>query len=387
MILLCLLALVGCKGKEYKTGSGVHYYVPGTEASELEYSTEESELFLVVRHDSATESMRLYRYSNGLEYQYYYTTDTEFVDSYGNHANAAEFSVGKAVHVDKASEFGKIKTISLASEVWEYEDVVRYQVDLENEILKIADTKYHLKESTFAFTGGALMDLSEISKEDELFVVGKDKDILSITVTSGDGTLKLLNTELFEGSFLQLGKKFYTEISKDMEIKVPEGSYTLVVANDGWGGSTTVTINRGETTEIDLDTIKGDGPKYGTVIFSVTNEGAVLKVDGVEVDTTQPQTLKYGRHVVTVDVDGFDTWRRYLYVNSPEGTIVITVEEENVSATIPSTNKSSESSSQESSSSETKSSETSSSSENKKNDDDYWTDYMSTLSNLLSSIN
>ena len=80
-------------------------------------------------------------------------------------------------------------------------------------------------------------------------------------MTTGHGTLSLTNTTLFEGSYLQLNKDIFVLISDSMEMEIPEGSYTLKVANDGWGGTTEIEVVRGETTEVDLDTLKGEGKK------------------------------------------------------------------------------------------------------------------------------
>ena len=137
---------------------------------------------------------------------------------------------------------------------------------------------------------------------------------MSVVVTTWSRTLRLTNTELFEGSYLQLGKRIFVEITPELEIEVSDGDFELVVANDGWGGKTNVTITRGETTEVDLDSIKGDGPKYGSIKFELDIEGAILTVDGVIVDPVEPISLKYGKHYLTVTAPGYDTWSRYLYV-------------------------------------------------------------------------
>ena len=42
---------------------------------------------------------------------------------------------------------------------------------------------------------------------------------------------------------------------------MPEGVYTVAVANKGYGGSTEVEIRRGQTTVLDLEKLKGEGPK------------------------------------------------------------------------------------------------------------------------------
>ena len=65
-----------------------------------------------------------------------------------------------------------------------------------------------------------------------------------------------------------------------MQLAVEEGTYELKVANNGWGGNREVTITRGETTTVDLDELKGEGPKMGKIRFVIDVEDAVLMIDG-----------------------------------------------------------------------------------------------------------
>lgn len=73
---------------------------------------------------------------------------------------------------------------------------------------------------------------------------------------------------------MQLGDRIFAEITKDMSLDVPEGSYTLAVANNGWGGSTDIEIKRGETTKVNLNDLKGEGPKKSSILFEVDVQGA-----------------------------------------------------------------------------------------------------------------
>jgi hypothetical protein len=139
-----------------------------------------------------------------------------------------------------------------------------------------------------------------------------------------------------------------------MEISVPEGTYDLTVANNGWGGTKEITITRGETTTVDLDKLKGKGPSNGKIQFVIDVEDAMLLIDGEEVDYEDPITLTYGSHSLSVYATGYDVWQRNLYVNSEQSTIVISLkdedddeEEDDSSTTVDTTT--SESSSSESS--------------------------------------
>ena len=85
---------------------------------------------------------------------------------------------------------------------------------------------------------------------------------------------------------------------------------------------------RGETTVVDLDSIKGSGPKQGRIQFLVDVEDAILMIDGEETDYEKPVKLTYGSHSVAVYAPGFDVWKRNLYVNSKKATLLISLKDE-----------------------------------------------------------
>ncbi len=331
IVLLELLLCAACgKTEEERTSTGVVYYYPqGTEAEADEDETEETrDLFLLLSIDNTTESMRLYRYANGMEYQYYYSLNTQFLDKYGNRSSAVSFVPGRAVYLGSTDQEGKLRQIQIAEDVWEYDNIRRFSVEEERGIFYIADTKYNYDEETFIFSNNERIMMEDLTDSDRITVIGQGKKILSVMVTTGHGELQLVNTELFEGSYLQLDTSVFTQITSDMQLELPEGEYTLSVANNGWGGSCEITIARGETTTVDLDGIKGEGSQYGTVLFSIDIEGAKLSIDGETVDYSEPLTLTYGWHSMVVTASGYEDWSKYLYVNSKEATIIIELEEE-----------------------------------------------------------
>lgn len=299
-----------------------------TEENSQDSENSESSLFLIVKNDTVEESLILYSYDTGLEHYYNYSFSTQFKDKYGNFSFTAEFTAGRVVTIGERDRDGYLKEIQLTDEVWEYEKIRRFSVDEVSGILTIADTKYSIRDKVYVLSNGEQIPLSEISEEDVLTVVGKEKNILSIVVTTGHGTLSLSNTELFEGSFLQLNNDIYALIYDSMEMDLPEGKYMLKVANDGWGGTTEIEIVRGETTEIDLDTLKGEGKKKGIVRFEIDVEDVKVYIDNEKVDHTQPVEVTYGTHVLKIVADGYDTWKKYLSVNSEDATISIELTED-----------------------------------------------------------
>lgn len=389
-----LLFLAGCGSKDTaETGSAIYYYPKDTQKAET-LQQEGQELYVIVSINTAAEEIRLYRYANQMTYQYNYTLDTVFLDRYGNYDSAANFVPGRVVYMDQVDEKGCVGKIQIADSVWEYSEVEKFSVDEERGIFCIADIKYNYDDQLYVFSDQSQSKLSELTENDVLTVIGKDKKILSILVTTGHGKLQLLNTALFEGSYLQLDTSIFSMITSNMSLELPEGDYTLSVANDGWGGVTEISIKRGQTTTVDLDTLKGEGPQYGNILFLVDLEDAVVRVDGKKVQTGLPVELRYGWHSLVVSSPEYEDWSKRLFVNSKEATISIELEEnflnkndkENSNSGTENTQNQEESATEESEKNSEISSENKDVEEEKMTSDEVMEEYLSTLTELLGSL-
>ena len=339
MIAFLMLILTGCKGNidstevegtqtigvletQQEDENSGDKFVNETKTKDREVVAD-MDLYLLVKWNTQEQKVRLYRYATGMEYEYRYGETTLLRNKYGDYAKLSDFVPGMVVHIGNIDPDGVLTKIQVAEEVWEYQEISSYSIDETREVFEMMESRYQWEQDLYVFSYDQRINIGDILKEDVIAVTGYGKTILSVRITQGQGTLELSNTELFEGSLLQLGTKIYKEITEDMSVSVPEGTYILSVANNGWGGSTEITINRGETTTLDLDTIKGSGPKYGKIHFVIDFPGAKLFIDGEKVDHYMLQRLVYGKHKITVEAPGYETWTRYLYVNSEEATIEI----------------------------------------------------------------
>lgn len=390
VFLLALVMLSGCGKETVDDGMTYFHHSIADQTEEDTQETQQQEVYLITGIDQTEESLRLYRYANGMEYRFYYGTGTQFFDKYGNRSTMAAFPLGSLVTIGEQTLDGTLSEVQLSDEAWVYEDITRFSVNEEKNMLMIADRKYRYKDNTYVFSGDEKVDMTGIRQGDTLTVVGIDKQILSVNITTAQGTLALKNTSLFEGSFLQLGKKIFTEITPDLTLQVPEGKYTLMVANNGWGGSKKIKIKRGKTTTVDLNELKGEGPQYGKIKFSIDVEEALLLVDGKQTETGKTLKLTYGSHDVTVYADGYDVWKRNLYVNSPEATIIIKLKDEEdseSSGTSSSQNSLTANSHQENSQSSQPSQRTeNTTSESEKSESEKRDDETDILKDLLSSL-
>ena len=139
-----------------------------------------------------------------------------------------------------------------------------------------------------------------------------------------------------------------------------------------------------------LKELKGEGPQYGKIKFSIDVEDVLLLVDGKQTETGKTLKLTYGSHDVTVYADGYDVWKRNLYVNSPEATIIIKLKDEEdseSSGTSSSQNSLTANSHQENSQSSQPSQRTeNTTSESEKSESEKRDDETDILKDLLSSL-
>ena len=350
MMILLFVFVTGCSQDNKGTVTGTNYYYPEKETEtqnvvQIEASNEaikadlRAEHYMIISNDMTMEHLILQQMESGKQYLYYYSLATSFLDKYGNSTSVSYFEPGRIISIGGKDSEGRLKSAQISDDVWEYEDIVRFEIDEERGVFKIADTKYSFEEDVFVVSEGEQIKLSDVKAEDELRVIGMNKEILSVVVTTGQGTIALKNTELFEDSFIQIGNKIFAEITGEIELEVPEGTYTVTVANKGYGGSKEYEVKRNVTTVIDLDELKGEGPKMGAITFEIAtgdeNEDAdiTFKVDGKEVDFDEPIEMAYGIHSIAAEAKGYETYAKKLFVNSETATISIALDTETSSST------------------------------------------------------
>lgn len=399
MSIFSMIMIVGC-GQQTRPVSTAQYYNP---AKETAADTEEAEgagektsigtdLYLIMENDMTNEQLNVKQLASGKQYLYAYSLSTDFQDKYGDSATTMDFEPGRVIHIGKKDSEGRLLQAQIADEVWEYADITKYSVDTERGIFKIADSKYSYDADLFVESNGEKIRLSELNEKDKIRVVGIGTKILSVSVTTGQGTLELKNTSVFEGSFIQVGSKIFAEITHNMKLEVPEGNYTVTVANEGYGGSTEVSIARDETYTLDLDELKGEGPKTGSIIFYIDVEGAVLSIDGETVDYSVPVELTYGVHQLHAEAEGYEDFDKKLFVNSAAATIDLSLTGDSSSSDNEVTEgtetvETTESAEADNSEDKTESTEKATDTTEKITDKDVTSDYLSTLSDLITSLN
>ena len=309
-------------------------YASGVEAATEEVTqAEESSLYTVSGVDTTLSTMTFLNIDTGRYEQYSYTDGTIFKDRHGSLISAASMVPGKVVTLTLRDKDLILEKVEQSADAWEMDDIGKFSYNEEDKIFTIGDTKYSYDEELQVFSGDAAIELSAVTGQDTLRIQGIDRKVLSVSVTTGHGVIQLVNTQALEGGWLSLNHKNYYKITENMQLEVPEGTYELTVAGNGYGGSTEVAVTRNEQISVDVDSIKGEDPKYCTLTFAVDVAGALMYIDGSQVDYTQPLQLQYGIHSIQITADGYDTWSKRLYVNSPEAQIEIALSGDDTGST------------------------------------------------------
>ena len=333
VIFTVFVALSGC-GKKDDGPVSMKGYASGVEAAtEEETQAEESSLYTVSGVDTTLSTMTFLNIDTGRYEQYSYTDGTIFKDRHGSLISAASMVPGKVVTLTLRDKDLILEKVEQSADAWEMDDIGKFSYNEEDKIFTIGDTKYSYDEELQVFSGDAAIELSAVTGQDTLRIQGIDRKVLSVSVTTGHGVIQLVNTQALEGGWLSLNLKNYYKITENMQLEVPEGTYELTVAGNGYGGSTEVAVTRNEQTSVDVDSIKGEDPKYCTLTFAVDVAGALMYIDGSQVDYTQPLQLQYGIHSIQITADGYDTWSKRLYVNSPEAQIEIALSGDDTGST------------------------------------------------------
>lgn len=333
VIFTVFVALSGC-GKKDDGPVSMKGYASGVEAAtEEETQAEESSLYTVSGVDTTLSTMTFLNIDTGRYEQYSYTDGTIFKDRHGSLISAASMVPGKVVTLTLRDKDLILEKVEQSADAWEMDDIGKFSYNEEDKIFTIGDTKYSYDEELQVFSGDAAIELSAVTGQDTLRIQGIDRKVLSVSVTTGHGVIQLVNTQALEGGWLSLNHKNYYKITENMQLEVQEGTYELTVAGNGYGGSTEVAVTRNEQTSVDVDSIKGEDPKYCTLTFAVDVAGALMYIDGSQVDYTQPLQLQYGIHSIQITADGYDTWSKRLYVNSPEAQIEIALSGDDTGST------------------------------------------------------
>ncbi len=348
---VCLMVLAGCGGQ----GEGGKI-TDGREAlkgkedgyiEEVEILKETDKLYIVTAIDTERSVITLQDWETAREKPFNYTGATYFKGKYGDNLTVSQISVGELVTIERRGE--TLVNVQISDEVFSYDDLYHFTLDLAKQTLSVGGSTYFFDDKVSAYHGNSKISLSEISEQDTICLRGIDKQIYTIQVLAGHGTVALKNTDIFQGGYITIGNLISMKVVPQMRIEVAEGTYLLAVANDGYGGSREITVEANQETTVDLNELKGEGPKSCQIQFKVEPANTEVYLDGQKIDISKAVEVRYGTHRLTAKAEGYEEWSRTLIVNSKTAVLTIKLTDKSSDETISTANPPSNSSNNNSS--------------------------------------
>ena len=269
---------------------------------------------VVVKVNKGENQITFYNLTVDKNYTLTYDGITSFTDKFGEALSRDQIKEGDIVDVTFMKSTKRLNTLSLSASSWNNKSVSRYSIDSRSHNVTIGNDVYKITGQTKIFSEGEEVDLMDLNEVDVLDFYGIDTTVVSIVVEKGHGYLRLSGDENFIGGWIEVGQNQIRQITEDMLLVVPEGSYEVQFSTAGGGGTKNVNIVRNQETLVDISDFEIAEPQYGQVVFAMTPSTATLYVDGNLVDTSLPVTLQYGIHQLLAKADGYESVVSYLKV-------------------------------------------------------------------------
>lgn len=290
-------------------------------------SYDSADTAVVISVDSQNSGITFMNMDAGRQYTLYYDGTTYVKDKYGGPMTMSQIRAGDVVDVNFLKGKRQIASIQISPSAWVYENIGNYDLGGINKTASIGSSTYSLPDDVVVLSEGRRAEVMDIVSQDMISVRGVDHKIYSINVEQGHGYLRLKNDQALIGGWIEVGNAVIKEITEDMLLVVPEGSYQVFLSNNGTSSNKDIVIERDKEVILDVGDLEVAQDKTGRILLSVTPANAKVTVDGKEVDISSAVELPYGIHQVRLEADGYDSLTKYIQVGSEYAKISFTLEE------------------------------------------------------------
>lgn len=332
MLTLAALVLTGCTSEASNIGraqdkNGEPDVVDTGFTLSTVGSYDSADTAVVLSTDPDNKAVSFINMDTGKPYTLYYDGTTYVKDKHDGPMTISQIKAGDVVDITFLKGRKKLASIQRSPEAWVYDEVRNYDLAGSNRSASIGSQMYSLPESVVVLSDGRRVEAGEVVSQDVVTISGISHKIYSINVDRGHGYLRLKNDQLLLGGWIEVGNSVIRQISEDMLLTVPEGSYQVVLTNNNVGCVKEITVERGKEVVLDVGDLEVAEDAVGKILFTVEPEGATVSVDGKPVDISKPVELKYGIHQIQAEANGYDTLTKHIQVGSEYATISFKLEE------------------------------------------------------------
>lgn len=322
LILSVCLIMSGCG----KTGS--RQSVQSDPNESITYEKGKDFVGVIKSADVTNKRLTFYNTDAEKEVAYEYTSGTEILTKNEKQISSGSLEVGQVVDVYINAGTNRISKLQLSPDILEYENVKNLVVNADEGYIEINNVRYRYGSGLPVFSNEELVDIKEITRTDEVTFRGVKGKAYSLVITKGHGYIKPEKYKDFIGGTLTVAGMMILPVTENMLIPVPEGTYEVTMKNGDFTGGKTVTVERDKQLVLDMSLFKSVAADRGQVVFDIEPTGAELYVNGILTDYSKPVSLKYGKHSVSVVLDGYTTYTGVVDVQSANPTLRISLADE-----------------------------------------------------------
>lgn len=295
--------------------------LPDTDSKE----TEEGSPALAVLKEVDTEAMTitLLDTESGQDMILTYSGATNIIDKYEKVIAASVLNPGDLVDVYYDKNTSVLSKLQISNRAWEYKGVVNWGINKEDNSFSILNSKYRISDNVLILKEGKKLTLRDLDTEDELVVKGYERQIWTILVSKGHGSIRFEDYDDFVGGTVYIGSRQVLPVTSDMSVTIREGSYQVTMEKGSLKGTKNVTVHPFEETVLNMGEFKLPPEQKGKVRFNITPEGADLYINDELYDDTKTIELEYGEYKVKVSLGGYIDYSGKIEVAEPEKTITI----------------------------------------------------------------
>ena len=289
-------------------------------------SYDSADVAVIREIDAEQKKITFMNIETGKYYTLGYDGTTMIADKYGNGMSMAQMKHGDIVDVTFLRSKKKLAGMKLSDSAWVMENVQKYSFDLLSKSAEVGSGVYSLRNNLVVASEGKAAPLEDIRRGVVVSGRGVGYSVYSVVVVEGHGYLRLSDNEYLKDGWIEVGQEVIQQISEDMLLVVPEGSYQVRLTAAGIDEVKQVTVYRNQEYTLDVSGIEPEAPKIGKLVFAISPSSADVLIDGEQVDTSGPVEVEYGVHQLMVREDGYETVTQYIRVGEEMASISITLD-------------------------------------------------------------
>lgn len=291
-------------------------------------SYDSADTAVVLSTDFDSGNITFMNIATGKQYTLSYDGTTYVKDRYEGPMSMSQIKEGDIVDITFLRGKKKLASVQLSPQSWVYDNIENYDLGGMNRTATIGSGTYSLPDQVVVLSDGRRVEIMDIVNKDVLTFSGIDHEIYSIKVQKGHGYLRLSNDQALVGGWIEVGNTVIQQITENMLLAVPEGSYQVSLSNGNAKCLKEVTIERDKEVVLDVGDLEIIADKTGKILFSVNPSEATVKIDGEAVDISQEVELTYGIHRISLEAEGYESLTKHIQVGSAYASISFTLEEE-----------------------------------------------------------